>query len=477
MTVVPPQIVIAVTDGEYLYTSRQPSTGQPVRLANAHGARSGAGLCESCLRAGVRQLWIVGVRSEMFDWECDGLYGWDFQPARAPASWVHAVKRGASDDDTRAVDVVFPAESQDNPFREASDPAQLLNALLTYRSLMGGNAYYRSAASTAARLLRNLHTGPHTIPLDVPAGQLPPPATMMGIENPPVLARALIQAERDPRSCYLHAYDRNMAYLSAASALPVGYGACEHITDPARLHDEALLTRPGYVLVDVPECASGLSPYFEAGLHSGRRRQWVTTITYRYLQQLAATPPHEAWIWEKAHRPLDPWYRVLSNGRALMLAQLAHDPRDAVARLVLGAIKASYAGFVGYVRAPSRDGWDRSADPLYRPDIRHHIIARARCNLLYRVAKAGGESHDWPLAVADTDTLFFLLRERWPLKAAAQLPRYCANGPADLFKHKGSGLLDAEAKGRYMVALQQGGAVKAARVLMECVERGIPDGE
>ncbi|MYS87788.1 hypothetical protein [Embleya scabrispora] len=110
--------------------------------------------------------------------------------------------------------------------------------------------------------------------------------------------------------------DVNAAFLAAASRLPVGIGAPEHVTAPR--FDPKM---PGCWYVDLsgvrvdPRLPSPFTPNGIAPTGPG----WYATPTVAYAAELGATvEPLQAWIRPENGPYLDPWYtRLRESGRVL----------------------------------------------------------------------------------------------------------------------------------------------------------------
>ena len=392
--------VVAVTDGDMVYVS----TGAQFPVAPCH--LTPEVLCVACIRRGIQQLWWLAP-AERIDWNSSG--AWDMRPAapgRKPGEdWIHAFRRGSNEE----VDLVFPLMQTGNPWGKATRARELLNGLMLYRQHVG-LSWRHSGGAMGAALLKQLHSGHRAIPLQLP-GELPPPARDTRLEGGAAWLRALTTAEN--RMGYLQSYDKNGAYLGAMADIRVGAGQAEHITDPNTITDE-MLRLPGYWLVEVADGATipALAP---VGKHD-ELGQWVTTPTVRMLCDRGETfRIHDAWIWRAYHAPLTPWQHVLRDARA---ALLANDTLGA--RVALAAVKATYSAFSGGYLASTgeRQGWNRSQDVLYRPDIRHAVMAAARVNLIRRAGKCIMLDGITPLAIGNVDTIYFVSDEADPVKAA-----------------------------------------------------------
>ena len=208
-----------------------------------------------------------------------------------------------------------------------------------------GIPYRYSPEATAAHLLRHLHDRPGGKRLH--PSSMPPPALEPSTEADLHWIRPLTAEER--AAPYIVAYDVNAAYLAACSALSLGVG------EPVATHGASNWKGlPGY--------------YLEPD-------GWVTTPTllWRGHEERA----YDMYVWLEASRPLEPWYKVLRDAReeVMLDTNCYGEPVNAAA---LQTIKMMYAGFFGRCASTK---WDRTGDPLFRPDWRHMVIATRRTRL------------------------------------------------------------------------------------------------
>jgi hypothetical protein len=227
-----------------------------------------------------------------------------------------------------------------------------------------GIPYRYSPESTAAALLRSLHNRPGGKRLQVAA--MPPPALEPTTERDLHWIRPLLASERS--APYIVAYDTNAAYLAACSALRLGVGAPLHRVANEAVW-EARYEKVGYFLCDGVWMTT--PALWWQGEHPARRPMAVT----------------HSWTWDETSRPLEPWYKVLRDARARLMA-MAYQPllmtSPYVVQAALQTIKMMYCGFFGWVASTK---WDRTGDPLFRPDCRHMVIATRRTRLLRVMAQ------------------------------------------------------------------------------------------
>jgi hypothetical protein len=257
-----------------------------------------------------------------------------------------------------------------------------------------GIPYRNSPEATSAALLYHLHNRPGGKRLEVTP--MPRPALIRNLETDLMWMRPLTDKER--AAPYIVAYDVNAAYLAACSALPLGVGEPRHIDGS----DIGLWAQhPGYFLWNA--------------------QTWITTPTFMLaLEQGRALNLTEAWVWPGHSRPLEPWYKVLRDARQslmdrrLFIDELPANRRDRPPMQIVRAdppvfaalqtIKKMYTGFIGRLCSTN---WDRTNDPLYRPDWRHMIIATRRA----RLQRVMAQTDPAPFA-AYSDCLYFAAEQQ-----------------------------------------------------------------
>lgn len=211
-------------------------------------------------------------------------------------------------------------------------------------------------------------------------------------------------AEDEVQQTWVHAYDRGGSYLAGVSGLEVPVGEAVH-------HPEGCVFNPrlpGYWKIEIPEAwdwrmPNGLDPL---GKSWGKVR-WVTTPSLAFAFEQGVQPEIvEAFTWPQHARIFDPWYERIRDARTALDTP---DPDDQVARDQLKLIYAATIGMLGSkIHMEGRD--------MYAPERRHHIVAKARTNILRRVAAIGAETDRWPVAIA-ADTVIYTSDEADPVKA------------------------------------------------------------
>jgi hypothetical protein len=313
-----------------------------------------------------------------------------------------------------AIDIAFPAydwngweqqAADGNPcWTAASDATTLLTALDYVERAIDSPVYASSPGRTGAELLKWLHSGPHGLNLQ-PVTL--PEAITRGVADGALIFRRLLTPEERGRQ-YLHAYDKHGQYLGAASSLALGFGEPEHLTGPDITFDAKLV---GYwrARIAAPE-RPGLPPL--AG--SLGRFDWHPTDTIVYALGAGGTVEvSEAYVWRETHRPLEPWYKCLRDARTALSRPGRAYPNEAARRIALAALKHTYTRGLSWLAATA-EGWDRSQDPLYRPDWYQFLIARARANLLRNIDKLPLETQPF---MVGADCLYFTSDEPDPRRA------------------------------------------------------------
>ena len=402
-------LYIAKPDGEV--TMRREGVPPPPDLDAASLIAMARGL-------NIEQLWLhpswmqrAGLPAQLDESTADrhpfviaALGTWDVRPAGL-SRWMHAFLRGGAYD-PEPVDLVLPQYDPNKKsafWAEAPDARCLANAL-SYFERACGIRYRHSPEASGSALLKELHSGPRALALV--AEEMPPPALESTIEWDTYWIRDL---EIDERSRpFLHAYDVNAAYLAACSSLTTGRGAVEHLTSP-----QLDKKRPGYWLANIEFDAPNWLPNpFLPPIPRDQGRYWCTTPTLALAIELGARiEVDEAYLWRDSSRPLEPWYKRLRDARAALLSGDGF-PDRAAQQLALKAVKLAYGPLMGGRVASTR--WDRSGDPLYRPDWRHAVMATARANQYRTLRKL--DVADAPWAVAN-DCLYLASELADPLDA------------------------------------------------------------
>jgi hypothetical protein len=120
--------------------------------------------------------------------------------------------------------------------------------------------------------------------------------------------------------------------------------------------------------------------------------RWVTTPTVQLLAFLGAEiTVTDSWTCprDRCRRVMDPWYQVLRDARAELLAT---PDRGGDTAALLEAVKDTYSRGISHLdRSPLRR-W-------YRPDWRNTLFASARCSMWRSLWVAGTVHSVWPVLV------------------------------------------------------------------------------
>lgn len=332
------------------------------------------------------------------------------EPARAAGwtvaglrSWMWAYRHGGR---TLGLAVVGWMPPADHPMLGGEPSAEQLAARLGVWVARTGLTYRLTAGVTGLDLLDVLPRRVRLASREAPAP--PKPATVSTLEDDYLWQRP--PTPEESRLEWVHAYDANAMYLSAAAQADLGIGEARHIGEPCEF-DPAL---PGYWRIEPGTWDDRLLPDLLDPMGRGRRwrSQWFTTPTLKRLDALGySVAPLEAYVWDERTRYLLPWSNLLRDARAALMApELADDP---AARAVLAEVKFCYAMGVGMLGKPPAKNRPRPA--YYRPDWRHAVIAEARANLARKLHTAA-EAGRFPLAIA-TDCVLYASSEADPAAA------------------------------------------------------------
>ena len=284
-----------------------------------------------------------------------------------------------------------------------------------------GTGYHLSQHATGLDLMRSLRQKRST---EFVVHNPPAPALSIG---DPDLNWARRPVGDESSATYVHAYDRGGAHLAGVAGLELPVGdTVEHPNGTA--FDPRL---PGYWYVELPDAADWRYPHpLFKGLRP-RQFDWVTTPTLALAAELGyELEIHRAWVWEQHARVLDPWYKRVSEARTA-----TDDESNADLAVVRTMLKELYTRTIGMMgsRTHAEGTW------TFYPERRHHIVAKARANLLRRVVQIGQSNGVWPLAVK-TDTVLYASNEADPIKAWPGDPKHLGRGLGQ-FKVEGTGLL------------------------------------
>jgi len=362
---------IGVLDGDGLHLVD--GSLVPIRGAIRHVGDLYAG----ARRHGLTQLWLTDawVRAAGLPATLDA--GGRFREVRHPfvsdglaelhtfpealGAWVALRKKGEAGS---SVSVVFPLYDEHAVWGLDTDGATLLAALVAYAGAVGA-PYYSSPGRTGTDLLQELGkrgAGAQREYLE----RLPGPAGQAETVTELSWLRTLSPDERE--KTYLHSYDKNAQWLSAAGVVELGLSGIEERRDLAgKLPFDKRL--PGYWLARI----------------AGGEERWCCTPTVAWaLERGQAVTIREAHVWTRHSRAMETWYERLRGARTALQGDTT-----AAGVLVLRALKLTYSLTISGFNSP----WHREKrSPLYRPDWRHAILAQANANLsraLHKMDQAG----------------------------------------------------------------------------------------
>ena len=298
--------------------------------------------------------------------------------------WLDLRKKGEAGS---SVSIVFPLYDEHAVWGFDTDGALLLAALLAYAQAVGA-PYYRSPGRTGLDLLQEVGKRGADAKREFPE-RLRPPAGQVDTVTELSWLRTLSPAERG--KAYLHSYDKNAQWLSAAGVVELGLSGIEERHDPnGKMPFDKKL--PGYWLARI----------------AGAEERWACTPTVAWaLERGQAVAITQAYIWTTHSRVMETWYERLRGARTTLYA----DEMPA-GRLALGALKYTYALTISSFNSV----WQRDKrSPLYRPDWRHLVIAQANANLSRALHKMDAAGYT-PVAV-HKDAVYLLSDEPDPVAA------------------------------------------------------------
>ena len=252
-----------------------------------------------------------------------------------------------------------------------------------------------------------------------------PPARISTLEQDFSWSRPPTTEEREQR--FVHAYDRGGSYAAGIAGLELGIGKATHHPE-GREFDRKL---PGYWKYEVPQAGDWRMPH-PLNPRGGipLRPVWATTPGMQLAYELGYTVPIlEAYVWEEHGRVLDPWYERVRDARTAL------DVVDVDAQAARNLLKVMYTRTIGMLGS---EEWMRNRAG-YAPDRRHHIVAKARSNILRRILQIGQDSGRWPVAVT-ADTVLYVADDPDPVAAWPGKPEHLGRGFGQ-FKAEASGLL------------------------------------
>ncbi len=302
----------------------------------------------------------------------------------ALSAWVTLRTKGEAGS---GVSLSFPLYDEHAVWGLDTDGATLLAALVAYAGAVGA-PYYSSPGRTGTDLLQELGKRGAGAQREYPEG-LPAPAGQAETVTELSWLRTLSPDERAKR--YLHSYDKNAQWLSAAGVVELGLSGIEERRDPAgKLPFDKKV--PGYWLARI----------------AGGEERWCCTPTVAWAIERGQTVTiSEAHVWTRHGRAMETWYERLREARASLQADTTP-----AGRLAKAALKYTYSLTISGFNSP----WHREKrSPLYRPDWRHAIIAQANANLSRALHKMDAAGYT-PVAV-HKDAVYLVSDEPDPVAA------------------------------------------------------------
>jgi len=302
----------------------------------------------------------------------------------ALSAWVTLRTKGEAGS---GVSLSFPLYDEHAVWGLDTDGATLLAALVAYAGAVGA-PYYSSPGRTGTDLLQEVGKRGAGAQREYPEG-LPAPAGQAETVTELSWLRTLSPDER--QRAYLHSYDKNAQWLSAAGVVELGLSGIEERRDPAGTlpFDKKA---PGYWLARI----------------AGAEERWVCTPTVAWASERGQTVAiREAHVWTRHGRAMETWYERLREARASLQADTTP-----AGRLAKAALKYTYSLTISGFNSP----WHREKrSPLYRPDWQHAIIAQANANLSRALHKMDAAGYT-PVAV-HKDAVYLVSNEPDPVAA------------------------------------------------------------
>ncbi len=365
-----PPPAIGVLDADGLHLSEQPVV--PLKGTVRHIGDLYAG----ARRHNLSQLWLTDAwmrttdlpaalgsagrfreARHRFVTEAEGLH--TFPENLTP--WMDVRKKGEAGS---TVSLAFQRYDEHAVWGLDTDGATLLAALVAYAGAVG-TPYYSSPGRTGLDLLQELGKRGAGSQREF-AAAWPPPALEADTVKELSWLRTLSPDER--QRAYLHSYDKNAQWLSAAGVVELGLSGIEERRDPG-----------GKLPFD-----KRLPGYWRARI-AGAAETWCCTPTVAWaVERGQAVAISEAYVWTRHGRAMETWYERLRGARTAL-----QEDATPAGRLALGALKYTYSLTISSFNS----AWHKDKkSPLYRPDWRHAIVAQANANLsraLHKMDLAG----------------------------------------------------------------------------------------
>lgn len=235
-------------------------------------------------------------------------------------------------------------------------------------------------------------------------------------DNWPDLAWARELTETEKTRAFIHAYDKNHAYVSSAN-IKLGVGDHAHETD------SAFRDVPGVWLVEAMDIYDPLLWDVTRG------REWLHTPTVKILRDLGVNLIiKEAYTFEAANPVMAQWYEAFSQ-EFKAINPASED--DRIYRQILKAVSLKAIGWLG--------SSEYAKDWMYRPDWHNAIIADAQARMMHNAVKVKSLTGQTPFK-CEVDCLYYASNEADHIKA---FPFLTDVNLARAYKHAGTWRMDS----------------------------------
>ena len=230
-------------------------------------------------------------------------------------------------------------------------------------------------------------------------------------------SRSLTVDEQDMNN--LHVYDRNSHYLAAATGAEIGEGVPEYVKDiDVLMAWDKHNTGVWHITVTAPKATDTrlmelVSQFIKEG------EQWAYTPAVDILLLLGYTIEfHEAWVWTKTRRLLQPWGKLLWDTRQALRTDRKRFSHEQGAETARQMVKRIATQGLYWLDLQS----DRKKVPTpseHRPDIPSLVLALARYRMMLKVVECIKLGY-YPV-FGLTDGMAFVSNEPKPEKAIPEL--------------------------------------------------------
>lgn len=350
---------------------------------------------------------------------------------------VTAWRTAGSWDEKRTITILFP--EHDTWEWSETDPRTILRAILELEDTLGipiensPGATGRSLMKYENRLVSNHPSWIRKPQIDL--------SLLPCMEAGRDLAWKRPLTEYIPNGWYLHVYDKNSQYLSAATGAmlgegdPIYYANKEYRTyDPELLgvHVEPMrpvnfnragLWRIEATVGDIHKDQGRTERFYKDAWETSVNRQWlplplyneqewVTTNLLKLLLDMGySVSVFEGFEWEESHRTLESWARKIWNARARYSGFEGKEYN--VLQLAYYSMKRIATASVGLLASDATPEKERA---FYRPDWWATIVELAKARMIYNADRIGKQHGQWPHAFV-VDALYYVSPEPDPERA------------------------------------------------------------